>query len=65
MSHIELTKGARYRVLIGSAKLSRLVPCSLAQISETRPLTAGEVITYKDSRFGWGSDPGAEGRVRH
>lgn len=60
MANLELTTGARYRVLVSNARLRRMVPCSFALISETRPLAPGEVITYKDSRLGWGSDPGAE-----
>ena len=61
MSNIELTKGARYRVLSNRAKLTRMVPCSFVLFSETRPLKLGEVITYKHSPLqSWGSDPGVD-----
>ena len=37
-----------------------MVPYSFALISEMRPLTPREVITYRGLRPGWESDPGAE-----
>ena len=52
MTHLDLTKGARYRVLCSDAKRSRIVPCSFAFMGESRPLAPGEVITYKEFRLG-------------
>lgn len=74
MPHLKLEKSRKYRVLIdayknpfaglqfGKAKIAPTLPVRLDPGGQQPfyPLKRGDVLTFVDTRPGWGSDPGLE-----